>query len=129
MWANFGPIVQVKHVDLREDLAEDIAENTTADEVVIVCRDADAEMVQRLLTQLGHRIRGIIRESQLIDWYRTAFEKYRDEIGASILKNLRASFEEEFPFSEQFQQFYKERGYDTIPRPDTGCPFWQPDPQ
>jgi hypothetical protein len=129
MWANFGPIVQVKHIDLHEDLAEDIVENTTADEVVIVCRDADAEMVERLLRQLGHRIRGIIRESELIAWYRVAFGKYRSKLGEAILANLRASFREEFPFSEGFPEFYKERGYDSIPKPDTECPFWQPDPQ
>jgi len=129
MWANFGPIVQVKHVNLHEDLAEDIIENTTADEVVIVCRDADAEMVERLLRQLGHRIRGIIRESELIEWYSVAFGKYRLELGETILTNLRESFREEFPFSEELSAFYKERGYDSIPKPDTECPFWQPDPQ
>jgi len=129
MWANFGPIVQVKHIDLHEDLAEDIVANTTADEVVIVCRDADAEIVNRLISQLGHRIRGIIRESELIEWYRVAFGKYLRELGEAILANLRASFREEFPFSEEFPVFYKERGYDSIPKPDMECPFWQPDPQ
>jgi type II restriction enzyme len=129
MWANFGSIVQVKHINLHEDLAEDIVENTTADEVVIVCRDADAEMVERLLRQLGHKIRGIIRESELIEWYGVAFGKYRRELGEAILINLRGSFREEFPFSEELPAFYKERGYDSIPKPDTECPFWQPDPQ
>jgi type II restriction enzyme len=129
MWANFGPIVQVKHIDLHEDLAEDIVENTTADEVVIVCRDADAEVIHRLTSQLGHRIKGIIRESELIGWYRVAFGKYRSELGEAILANLRASFREEFPFSEEFPQFYKERGYGTLPKPDTECAFWQPDQQ
>jgi type II restriction enzyme len=127
MWANFEPIVQVKHIDLQEDLAEDIVENTTADEVVIVCRDADAEVIHRLTSQLGHRIRGIIRESELVGWYRVAFGKYRSKLGEAILANLRASFREEFPFSEEFPQFYKERGYDTLSKPDTECPFWQPD--
>lgn len=44
MWANFGPIVQVKHVTLSREVAEDVAESTTAEEIVIVCRDAGLKL-------------------------------------------------------------------------------------
>ncbi|MCS7208257.1 MAG: HaeII family restriction endonuclease [Fimbriimonadales bacterium] len=130
IWANFGPIVQVKHVNLSTQIAEDTVENTTADEIVIVCRDADAETICSVASQLGHRIKGIIQESQLISWYNAAFsDRWRATLGAAVLGNLRREFENEFPFSNTFQQFYKERGYDQIPKPSEECLFYEPDEQ
>lgn len=128
IWANFGPIVQVKHISLSTQVAEDTAENTTADEIVIVCRDADAETISSVALQLGHRIKGIIQESQLIRWYDAAFsDRWRATLGATVLGNLRREFENEFPFSSTFQEFYKERGYDRILEPEEECLFYEPD--
>jgi len=40
LWANFGPAVQVKHVSLSEEIAEGVANEVQADDIVIVCKDA-----------------------------------------------------------------------------------------
>jgi hypothetical protein len=123
MWANFGSIVQVKHIDLHEDLAEDIVENTTADEVVIVCRDADAEMVERLLRQLGHKIRGIIRESELIEWYGVAFGKYRRELGEAILDQPQSELSRRVSLQRGvFQHFTRSVDMTHCPDPTRSAP-------
>lgn len=126
MWANFGLVVQVKHITLSEEIAEDVADDTTADEIVIVCRDADAQTIERVATQLGHRIKGVIQESQLVSWYEVAFKsEYASTLGRKILDNLIRDFDDEFPFSLEYENFYKERGYDQIQA--HGCAFFEPD--
>ncbi|MFN3691176.1 MAG: HaeII family restriction endonuclease, partial [Fimbriimonadales bacterium] len=42
------------------DEQADVAESTTAEEIVIVCRDGEADILQSVASQLGRRIRGII---------------------------------------------------------------------
>lgn len=128
LWANFGPAVQVKHVTLSEELAEEVAEEVRSEEIVIVCKDAEEEVIRRVSNQLGHRLRGIVKESDLISWYARALSPQRnDHLGVTLLDNLRREFSLEFPFSQTFKPFYKERGYDTIPQPSEPCPFWEPD--
>jgi hypothetical protein len=129
MWTNFGPAVQVKHISLSEELAEDIVGEIYADEMVIVCRDADAETIGRVCQQLGHKVKGIIRESQLQDWYARALQpELRDSLGKTLIESLIRELRMEFPYSETFEKFYKEeRQYDQIPKPDRECPFWEPD--
>ncbi|MBI1924702.1 HaeII family restriction endonuclease [Candidatus Poribacteria bacterium] len=72
MWGNFGPVVQVKHLTLTEDLAEDISDSVAADQIVIVCVDSEKATVERVCQQLGHKIQGIIVQSQLETWYNQA---------------------------------------------------------
>ncbi len=128
MWANFGPAVQVKHVSLSEELAEDVAQEVKADDIVIVCKDAEEEMIRRVCEQLGQRLRGIIRESDLVKWYGRALSpQRRGTLGMKVIENLKSEFRLEFPFSESFPSFYKERGYDQITKPEEECPFWEPD--
>lgn len=129
MWANFGLAVQVKHLSLSDELAEEITEEIHADEMVIVCKDADAETIQRICQQLGHKVKGIIQESQLKAWYERALQPgLRDSLGKALVESLVREFEIEFPYASTFEQFYREeRQYDKISEPDTECPFWEPD--
>jgi len=69
MWANFGAVVQVKHLTLTDQLADDICTEVAADRIIIVCKDSEKETIERVLQQLGHRVRGVIVQSQLIRWY------------------------------------------------------------
>lgn len=128
MWANFGPAVQVKHVTLSEELADEVAEEVRAEEIIIVCKDAEEEVIRRVSEQLGSRLRGIIRESDLVSWYERALSPQRnDALGITLIDSLRREFSLEFPFSQTFEPFYRERGYDAIPQPDEPCPFWEHD--
>lgn len=112
MWTNFGPVVQVKHITLSPELAEDISESINADEIVIVCKKAEAEIIQLVLSQLGlSRIKGIVTEAQLIEWYELCFSKYKNQMGQYLLESLRREFGEEFPYTDELPLFLEERGY------------------
>jgi type II restriction enzyme len=112
MWANFGPVVQVKHLTLSEELAEDISDQIAADRVIIVCKDDDKEIVETISQQLGQKIQGIIVQSQLAKWYEEALRgEFSKLMGDDLLNSLRQEFRNEFPYSTKFDQFYKERKY------------------
>jgi len=123
IWANFGPIVQVKHLTLTEELAEDICEEVAADWIVIVCKDAERETIERVCQQLGQRVRGIITQTDLAHWYDQALRgEFAAHLGSDLLTNLRQEFRNEFPYSTTLEAFYKEREYDRVPR--SPSPFW-----
>jgi len=123
MWTNFGPVVQVKHLTLTDDLAEDICDQVAADHIVIVCKDSERETVERICQQLGQRIQGVIVQSQLTSWYNQALRgPFADCLGEDLLNNLRREFQNEFPYSTTFAAFYRERGYDCLP--PSSSPFW-----
>jgi hypothetical protein len=126
IWANFGPVVQVKHLTLTEELAEDICDQIAADQIVIVCKDGEKEVIERVTMQLGYRVRGIIVQSQLARWYDQALRgEFADRLGNDLLHSLRQEFRNEFPYSTTFEQFYNGRGYNSVPR--TTSPFWLED--
>lgn len=128
MWANFGPAIQVKHLNLTEDLAEEICDTISADRIVIVCKDFEREQIERVCRQLGlsGRIQGIITQNDLIAWYDTALRgKFAAELGADLLKSLLVEFQSEFPFSKTFGDFYRRRGYASM-HPSNSI-FWQTD--
>ncbi len=117
MWANFGPVVQVKHLTLTTELCEDIVDGITADRIVIVCLDAERVVIESLLKQVGlvNRIQGIVTINDLDEWYKLCLsEKYRDNLGFKLLKDVVSEFEVEFPSSNEIKPFMKKRGYDKI---------------
>jgi type II restriction enzyme len=117
MWANFGPAVQVKHVSLNEDFAEDVSWGVSADRIVLVCLDAEADVVKRVTCQLpfSNRIQGIITIADLDRWYRTCLcQKYRAGIGRGLLSDIEREFSMEFPSSKEIGPFLEERGYDSF---------------
>ncbi|HID62126.1 MAG TPA: HaeII family restriction endonuclease [Anaerolineae bacterium] len=128
MWANFGPAIQVKHLNLTEDLTGEICDTITTDRIVIVCKDFEREQIERVCRQLGlsRRIQDIITQNDLIEWYDTALRgKFAAELGADLSKSLLVEFQSEFPFSKTYGDFYKRRGYASI-RPSNSI-FWQAD--
>ena len=108
---NFGPAIQVKHLQLNEKLAEDISESTMLDDIIIVCKTADAAIIQSLLSQIGFGIRGIITQDDLEDWYSLCQTKYTKRMGEKLLKNLALEFVQEFPVLDLIDNFLKERNY------------------
>ncbi len=108
---NYGPVVQVKHLSLSVQMATNIAENTAVKDVVIVCKTAEAEIIDSLLKQIGLGIRGIITQDDLETWYELCQRKYEIRMGARLLRNLQWEFEQEFPMLRELQYFLLERGY------------------
>jgi len=110
---NFGPIVQVKYISLDAEQASEIVESSPAEKIIVVCKEADRNVIQRVTEQLGfgERIQGIITQGDLEKWYKLALRKYEDRIGKNLLSDLLTEFDREFPMVTEIDDFLKERGY------------------
>ncbi len=121
MWANFGVAVQVKHLTLNEKIAGSIANQVESDSIVIVCKDAEAKVIETVLKQIGYgaRVRGIVKESDLVNWYEKCLRgKFSDKLAEPLLERLLNGFEAEFPFSTTLTEFLEERGYLNLEIPE-----------
>lgn len=113
--ANFGSVIQVKHLSLSEQIAENITSTVTAHKIVIVCKNAEIKVIQSLLNQIGwhSRIPAIITLEELSIWYHRALRgKYANILGDFLLDNIKEQIQEEFPSlaGSDFQDFLKKRG-------------------
>ena len=116
IWTNFGPAVQIKHLSLDVDLAEDITSTVTADKIVIVCKDAEHDVILSLLKQIGwkSRIQAVVLQSDLEKWYEKALRgQYNDLIAEKLLRFLQNEIIAEFPSQSgnEFRDFFEKRGY------------------
>ena len=126
MYSNWGPAIQIKHLSLDVELAENIVSSVSSDRVIIVCKEAEKAVIVSLLTQIGWRshIQSIVTEKHLINWYEKALRgKYGDLMGDSLLETLRREISEEFPSIDETPDVLIERDY----KYDSD-PFWIADP-
>jgi type II restriction enzyme len=119
MWANFGLAIQIKHLSLTEELAENIVSSVSADRIVIVCKAAEQKIIVSLLNQLGwkSKIQSIVTENDLLGWYEKALSgKFADSIGDTVLQKLADEIQVEFPTTDKagFLQFMEKRGYSKL---------------
>ncbi len=119
MWANFGLAIQIKHLSLSEELAENIVNSINADRIVIVCKKAEQKIIVSLLNQIGwkSRIQSIVTENDLVDWYEKALRgQYGEQIGEKMLKILSNEIKLEFPVTDNtaFEKFFNGRGYNKL---------------
>ncbi|MBX3360460.1 MAG: HaeII family restriction endonuclease [Phycisphaeraceae bacterium] len=119
LWANFGPAVQVKHIALDIDSVPPMVNSVSADQIVIVCRDAEKDVIDSVLKQvgLGERVRGIITKSDLVRWYGLALgPRHAAAMSAALFKSLLAEFDDEFALADPtaINAFAEERGYDRL---------------
>lgn len=119
MWANFGLAIQIKHLSLTEELAENIVSSISADRIVIVCKDTEKKIILSLLNQMGwkSKIQSIVTESDLLRWYEKALRgQFSNSIGESVLKKLVTEIKVEFPTTDkaEFLHFIENRGYDKL---------------
>ncbi len=128
MWSNFGPAIQVKHLTLKINDAEHIVDQVESDHIVIVCRDADAKIIEAIMKQIGwgQRVRGIVTETQLEKWYNNCLRgQFTETLSPLLFDLLIQSFENEFPEATDqatlIEKFCQSRGYSTINLPE----FWK----
>ena len=90
MWANFGLAIQIKHLSLTEELAENIVSSVSADRIVIVCKDTEQKIIVSILNQIGwkSKIQSIVTETDLLMWYEKAL---RGQFAKSIGDNRHYS--------------------------------------
>lgn len=127
IWTNFGVIVQIKHITLKESEARKICDALTADRIVIVCRDSEKGIIESILGQVGwqSRIQSIITKENLVDWYNKALRgRFASEVGSNLLKILVEEIYNEFPATEKenFISFCCKRGYDCLSRHEVWLP-------
>lgn len=117
MYSNWGPAIQIKHLSLDVELAESIVTSISSDRVVIVCKDAEKDVIVSLLTQIGwkSRIQSIITEQDLIDWYEKALRgKYAAQLGDILLAKMSEELAKEFPSIDETPDIIKKRHYSKI---------------
>ncbi|MDE7433148.1 MAG: HaeII family restriction endonuclease [Lachnospiraceae bacterium] len=117
MYSNWGPAIQIKHLSLDLSLAESIVNSVSSDRIVIVCKDAEKDVIVSLLSQIGWRshIQSIVTESDLINWYEKALRgSYSDSIGDTLLYTLAAEIADEFPSVDNTPDILKDRHYELI---------------
>lgn len=123
MYANWGPAVQIKHLSLDTELAENIVSGVNSDKIVIVCKSAEKAVILSLLTQIGwkSKIQSIITENDLCVWYEKALRgKYGEIMGDKLLHTLIEEIAEEFPSVDNGADCLKDRHYDLIHNSDWG---------
>lgn len=113
---NFGTMVQVKHVSLDGSTASKIENRAFVGNVVVVCREAEKEVIQKVAEQLGYdKVKAVVTIDDLESWYETAFDKYPERIGAKALDALREEFGREFQRGDwkipDIDDFMDERNY------------------
>lgn len=117
MYSNWGPAIQIKHLALDVELAENIVGSVSSDKIVIVCKTAEKSVILSLLTQLGWKakIQSIITEDDLIRWYDKALTgKYASEMGVKLLNSLVEEIEQEFPSVVNEDNILTPRHYENI---------------
>lgn len=123
MYSNWGPAIQIKHLTLDVKLAENIVSGVSSDRIVIVCKDAEKDVIVSLLTQIGWKshIQSVVTESDLVSWYEKALRgKYSKELGQSLLSCLCEEIAQEFPSVDDLPEALKQRHYENI-----SDPFWK----
>jgi type II restriction enzyme len=119
MWANFGMAIQIKHLSLTEELAENIVSSVSSDRIVIICKDSEEKLIISLLNQIGwkSKIQSVITEKDLKLWYEKALRgAFANETGDMLLSRLKDEIKVEFPATnvDEFIQFQQKRGYDKV---------------
>lgn len=123
MYSNWGPAIQIKHLSLDISLAESIVNSVSSDRIVIVCKDAEKDVIVSLLAQIGWKshIQSIITENDLINWYGKALRgSYSGQLGENLLYCLASEIAEEFPSVDNTPEIIKKRHYERI-----SDPFWK----
>lgn len=117
MYSNWGPAIQIKHLSLDVELAESIVTSIASDRIVIVCKDAEKDVIVSLLTQIGwkSRIQSIVTEKDLINWYDKALRgKYANILGDTLLERMRIELTKEFPSIDELPDIIRLRHYELI---------------
>lgn len=116
MYGNWGLAIQVKHLTLDMEIAQNIISSVNSDRIIIVCKDAQKDIILSILNQVGfNRIAGIVTENILIAWYEKALRgKYSNILGNNLLKTLHKEIVLEFPSLKELPTILSERKYPQV---------------
>ncbi len=114
MWGNFGVAIQVKHLSLTEKLYNSIHDSVRSERLIIVCTEADKQVLATIVGKLGaDSVKGIITSEELNCWYVKAMALPNSDLGKVILEKLKYEVESEFPSigADNLDRFIQGRGY------------------
>ncbi len=117
MYSNWGPAIQIKHLSLDIELAENIVTSISSDKVVIVCKDAEKNVIVSLLTQMGwkNHIQSVVTEADLVNWYEKALRgKYSNLLSKHLLEVLVEEINLEFPSLDELPEALTKRNYNEV---------------
>lgn len=117
MYSNWGPAIQIKHLSLDIELAESIVTSISSDKVVIVCKDAEKNVIVSLLNQIGwkNHIQSVVTEADLVNWYEKALRgKYSNLLSKHLLEVLVEEINLEFPSLDELPERLTKRNYHKI---------------
>lgn len=121
MYSNWGPAIQVKHLTLDESLANDIVGEIQSDRIVIVCKDAEKNVLVSVLQQIGwhSRIQSVVTEEDLQKWYERALRgAFATQMGSRLLATFAEQMQLEFPSTGTRSPAIDKRHYEKISDPD-----------
>lgn len=121
MWANFGPVIQVKHMTLDPKLAKKIVDQIESDNIIVICTTIDKKTLETVINQTSwrQRVRGIVTETQLIEWFERCLRgQYAHVLVRKLLDRLYSELKREFPQVVGIVDFLEERKYLEIESPD-----------
>ncbi len=120
MWANFGPVIQVKHMSLNPKLARDIVDQVESDNIIVVCTVVEKETIETVLKQTSwmRRVRDIVTQEKLAEWYTRCLRgKHSALLAQKLLDRLSIELKREFSQAAGVVDFINERNYMDVPSP------------
>ena len=99
---NFETTLKFKYITLDKHTVPANTSNLTNEKMIIVCKDAEKDTIKNLTIQFGimERIRGIIPENTLVEWYHKCIgRKYINSMGKTLMETLNKKFKKEFPLT------------------------------
>jgi len=103
MYCSFGAVVQIKHLSLTEPLALDIVNTVSSDNIIIVCKDVERNIIESLVGQLGwkSKIQSIITIEEVSTWYSLIVKgNISQDIKQSLIDRISNEIKLEFPSSD-----------------------------
>lgn len=115
MYSNWGPAIQIKHLSLDLSLAKGIVNSVSSDRIVIVCKEAEKDVIVSLLSQIGwgSHIQSVVTEDDLVSWYEKALRgQYAGQLAEKLLYCLAQEIADEFPSVDNIPDILKTRHYE-----------------
>ena len=112
MWANFGPVIQVKHMSLNPKLARDIVDQVESDNIIVVCTVVEKETIETVLKQTSwmRRVRDIVTQEKLAEWYTRCLRgKHSALLAQKLLDRLSNRVKKRIFSSRRSRRFYQRK--------------------
>lgn len=99
------------------ELSKDIVSEISSDKVIIVCKDAEKDVIVSLLTQIGWKknIQSVVTENDLVSWYDKALRGiYSYKLANKLLTALAEEISLEFPSVHVLPDILLDRHYEQM---------------